>query len=173
MPDNRKPLIYGAFPVCRNYTVRAHFRHPGPAKRGRRENRLLRPGPLQRRVYPGHLRSRHHHSPAGGSEEDGWGAGAEDAVRKIPGAGMRWYPLQSLTQTQGKTVWVRYGSGRKTTPEPRSSGVVLCCPFWRKNSADCTAITEMKTVAIGNVRQKYKRKPQVTKPGVFGCGGRI
>ena len=28
MPDNRKPLIYGAFPVCRNYTVRAHLRHP-------------------------------------------------------------------------------------------------------------------------------------------------
>ena len=26
MPDNRKPLIYGAFPVCRNYTVRAHLR---------------------------------------------------------------------------------------------------------------------------------------------------
>ena len=24
MPDNRKPLMYGAFPVCRNYTVRAH-----------------------------------------------------------------------------------------------------------------------------------------------------
>ena len=27
MPDNRKPLIYGAFPVCRNYTVRAHIRN--------------------------------------------------------------------------------------------------------------------------------------------------
>ena len=26
MPDNRKPLIYGAFPVCRNYTVRALLR---------------------------------------------------------------------------------------------------------------------------------------------------
>ena len=26
MPDNRKSLIYGAFPVCRNYTVRAHLR---------------------------------------------------------------------------------------------------------------------------------------------------
>ena len=26
MPDNRKPLIYGAFPVCRNYTVRAQPR---------------------------------------------------------------------------------------------------------------------------------------------------
>ena len=26
MPDNRKTLIYGAFPVCRNYTVRAFLR---------------------------------------------------------------------------------------------------------------------------------------------------
>jgi len=25
LPDNRKPLIYGAFPVCRNYTVRAYI----------------------------------------------------------------------------------------------------------------------------------------------------
>ena len=30
MPDNRKSLIYGAFPVCRNYTVRAHIRHYRP-----------------------------------------------------------------------------------------------------------------------------------------------
>jgi len=27
LPDNRKPLKYGAFPVCRNYTVRAHVYH--------------------------------------------------------------------------------------------------------------------------------------------------
>ena len=27
MPDNRKPLQYGAFPVCRYYTVRAQLRH--------------------------------------------------------------------------------------------------------------------------------------------------
>ena len=33
MPDNRKPLIYGAFPVCRNYTVRALLRQP-VAERG-------------------------------------------------------------------------------------------------------------------------------------------
>ena len=26
MTDNRKPLIYGAFPVCRNYTVGAFLR---------------------------------------------------------------------------------------------------------------------------------------------------
>ena len=34
MPDNRKPLIYGVFTVCRNYTVRALLRQP-VAERGR------------------------------------------------------------------------------------------------------------------------------------------
>ena len=34
MSDNRKPLIYGAFPVCRNYTVRALLCQP-IAERGR------------------------------------------------------------------------------------------------------------------------------------------
>ena len=34
MSDNRKPLIYGAFPVCRNYTVRALLRQT-VAERGR------------------------------------------------------------------------------------------------------------------------------------------
>ncbi len=173
MPDNRKPLIYGAFPVCRNYTVRAHLRHPGPAERGGRENCLLHPGPLQRRFHPGYLRSRHHHRPAGGSQENGWGAGTAAVVRKIPRAGMRWYPLQSLTQTQGKTVWVRYGSGRKTTPEPGSSEAVLSCRFSRKNSAIYTTDTAKSRERAGSIPQKGKRKPQVIKPGVFGCGGRI
>ncbi len=146
-----KPLKTLGFSVCLYYTVRAHLRHSGPAERGGRENRLLHPGPLQRRFHPGHLCPRHHHRPAGGGQEDGWGAGSAAVMRNIPRAGMRWYPLQSLTQTQEAAVWVRYGSGRKTTPEPRSSRVVLCCPFWRKNSAGCTATAGMETVAVGSV----------------------
>ena len=155
-----KPLKTLVFSVCLYYTVRAHLRYPGPAKRGRRENRLFHSGPLQRWFHPGHLRSRYHHGPAGGSQENGWGAGAEGAMRKIPGAGMWRYPLQSLTQTQEAAVWVRYGSGRKTTPEPRSSGVVFCCPFWRKNSVGCTATAEMETVDVGDVQQKAKENPR-------------
>ena len=155
-----KPLKTLGFSVCLYYTVRAHLRYPGPAKRGRRENRLFHSGPLQRWFYPGHLRPRHHHRPAGGGQEDGWGAWPAAVVRNIPRAGMWRYPLQSLTQTQGKTVWVRYGSGRKTTPEPRSSRVVLCCPFWRKNSAGCIATAEMETVNVGDVQQKTKENPR-------------
>ena len=155
-----KPLKTLGFSVCLYYTVRAHLRYPGPAKRGGRENRLFHSRPLQRWFHLRHLCSRHHHRPAGDSQENGWGAGAEGAVRNILGAGMWRYPLQSLTQTQGKTVWVRYGSGRKTTPEPRSSGVVLCCPFWRKNSAGSTATAEMEPVAVGDVQQKTKENPR-------------
>lgn len=168
-----KPLKTLGFSVCLYYTVRAHLRYPGPAKRGRRENCLLHPGPFQRRVYPGHLRSRYHHGPAGGGQEDGWGAGSAAVMRNIPRAGMRWYPLQSLTQTQEAAVWVRYGSGRKTTSEPRSSEVVLYCRFSRKNSAIYTTDTAKSRECAGSIPQKGKRKPQVIKPGVFGCGGRI
>ena len=35
MPDNRKPLKHGAFPVCRNYTVRAYVRKPCYNQRSR------------------------------------------------------------------------------------------------------------------------------------------
>ena len=59
MPDNRKPLIYGAFPVCRNYTVRAHLRNAVAEKRGGCENAVRRAGPLFGGVHAEHLHSRH------------------------------------------------------------------------------------------------------------------
>ena len=59
MPDNRKPLIYGAFPVCRNYTVRAHLRYHGPAERCGCENCVLHAGPLRRWFHPADLHPRY------------------------------------------------------------------------------------------------------------------
>ena len=59
MPDSRKPLIYGAFPVCRNYTVRAHICHVSPAKRRGRQNRQQHAGPLRCGFYSPHLHPRH------------------------------------------------------------------------------------------------------------------
>ena len=64
MPDNRKPLIYGAFPVCRNYTVRAYLRYHGATEWRRRKNRILYAGPLLGRLHAGHLRPRYHRRPA-------------------------------------------------------------------------------------------------------------
>ena len=71
MPDNRKPLIYGAFPVCRNYTVRAHLRHYGPPKRRGRENGQQYAGPLLGRLHPGHLCPRYHRRAAESSANHG------------------------------------------------------------------------------------------------------
>ena len=69
-----KPLILRAFLVCRNYTVRAHLRHPASAKRSGCENRVRNAGPLQCRVHPGHLRPRDHSGAKRGSESHGTGA---------------------------------------------------------------------------------------------------
>ena len=64
MPDNRKPLIYGAFPVCRNYTVRAHLRHYGPPERCRRKNGFINARSLLSRLHAGHLRPCDHRCAA-------------------------------------------------------------------------------------------------------------
>ena len=45
--------------------------------------------------------------------------------------------------------------------------------IFRKNSAIYTKDTAKLVGYAGSIPQKGKRKPQVTKPGVFGCGGRI
>ena len=55
MPDNRKPLIYGAFPVCRNYTVRAHICNLVAEKRRGRADAFRNAGTLQRGIYAQHL----------------------------------------------------------------------------------------------------------------------
>ena len=54
---NLQPLIYGAFPVCRNYTVRAYIRNlSAPEWRGRK-NRIEYAWPFRRGLYAPHLRS--------------------------------------------------------------------------------------------------------------------
>ena len=56
MPDNRKPLIYGAFPVCRNYTVRAHICNLIAEKRCGRADAFRNAGTFQCGIHPQHLR---------------------------------------------------------------------------------------------------------------------
>ena len=67
MPDNRKPLIYGAFPVCRNYTVRAQLRHDRAAMRRGRKNRLHDARSQQRRLYAERLHALDQPNAAGSS----------------------------------------------------------------------------------------------------------
>ena len=53
---NLQPLIYGAFPVCRNYTVRAHIRDLIAEKRRGCADAVGNARPLQRGVHAQHLR---------------------------------------------------------------------------------------------------------------------
>ena len=71
MPDNRKPLIYGAFPVCRNYTVVAHLRNDGAPERRGRENRQQYAGPLLSGLHAGYLCPRHHRRAAESGPDHG------------------------------------------------------------------------------------------------------
>ena len=54
-PQN--PWFYGAFSVCRNYTVRAHIRDVITEKRRGRADAFRNAGSLQRRIHAQHLRS--------------------------------------------------------------------------------------------------------------------
>ena len=91
MPDNRKPLIYGAFPVCRNYTVRAHIRNDGNLQRRGCENPVQYVGPLQRRVHTGHLYAHHQRYAEGRGGENrrlhGIGNGSQRPGASRPAGG--------------------------------------------------------------------------------------
>ena len=50
---------YGAFPVCRNYTVRAHIRDLGTTKRRGRENRIEYARSFRRGIHIANLHPRH------------------------------------------------------------------------------------------------------------------
>ena len=110
MPDNRKPLIYGAFPVCRNYTVRAYVRDLGTAKRCRCQNSILDAGSLRRRLYAPHLHPRHKADTAKGRGENGQLHGASDVSRKRmrnTGEGAKPPLRYSFTLSAHFRVWVR------------------------------------------------------------------
>ena len=74
---NLQPLIYGAFPVCRNYTVRAHIRDLGTPKRCGCENRQQHAGSLRRWLYAPHLHPRHAADAAKSRGENGQLHGAD------------------------------------------------------------------------------------------------
>ena len=67
---NLQPLIYGAFPVCRNYTVRAHICHVSTTERCGRENGQQYARALRRRLHPPHLHTRYAADAAKGRGEN-------------------------------------------------------------------------------------------------------
>lgn len=71
LAGNLQPLIYGAFPVWRNCTVRAHIRNLGAAKWRRRENRIQYARSLRRRLYTENLYPCHTPDAGKYSRKDG------------------------------------------------------------------------------------------------------
>ena len=63
--------MYGAFPVCRNYTVRAHLRDDGTPERRGCKNGVLDAGPLLGGLHAGYLRPRYYGRAAQGGTDDG------------------------------------------------------------------------------------------------------
>ena len=123
MPDNRKPLIYGSFPVCRNYTVRAHIRNVSLAKRHRRENGIQYARSFRRGIHAKNLHPRHTADAGKRSGKDGQfhGAGhvkkqrAAERIRRISSP-----PLFGHSAVW-VTVWVRQIWNQKSRTNKREN----------------------------------------------------
>ena len=74
--------MYGAFPVCRNYTVRAYLRNAGTAKWSGRQNRQQYARALRRRIYTPHLHPRYEAEAGRSRTNDGQLHGTGHVSRK-------------------------------------------------------------------------------------------
>ena len=109
MPDNRKPLMYGAFPVCRNYTVRAHIRNVSLAKRHRRENGIQYARSFRRGIHAKNLHPRHTADAGKRSRKDGQFHGTGHVKKQRAAERIRQTSSPTLSGhfAVWVTVWVR------------------------------------------------------------------
>ena len=124
MPDNRKPLIYGAFPVCRNYTVRAQLRQPSSGKRRSHEADSGMAGSqrlLHHRQYLRPPRLRFQTLVCTG---DAGGAGLWQCVSMMPYAPKTGWtgdvPAKKNGQTNKIHLSIRFGGAFSTALEPEN-----------------------------------------------------
>ena len=139
-PQN--PWFYGAFPVCRNYTVRAYVCHTGPPERRGCKNRVRDAGPLLGWVHTGHLCPCNYGSTEEGSGDHGRGAGgiAENyffrtGVSEFRNPGLTFHILVSLPY--GSAFWSAQTPLEKTSSKisenkekpliSREISGALCC----------------------------------------------
>ena len=73
--------MYEAFPVCRNYTVRAYIRDIGAPKRRGRENCIEYARPFRRGIHAENLHPRHTADAGKRSRKDGQFHGAGDVKK--------------------------------------------------------------------------------------------
>ena len=98
MPDNRKPLIYGAFPVCRNYTVRAQLRLTAFGKRCASEANSGVAGPQRLHHHGEQLR------PLGLQVQDHLGASNGDRACSAGGRNL-WKQMESHRKRRLMKFW--------------------------------------------------------------------
>ena len=106
---NLQPLIYGAFPVCRNYTVTAHIRNLGTPEWRGRKNGVQHARTLRRGIHASHLHPRHAADAGKRSRKDGQFHGAghvkkQRASERIPSISS---PALFGHFAVWVTVWVR------------------------------------------------------------------
>ena len=73
--------MYGAFPVCRNYTVRAHIRNVGTPEWRGRKNGIKYARSLRRGLHAVNLYPRHAADAGKRSRKDGQFHGAVDVKK--------------------------------------------------------------------------------------------
>ena len=76
-------------------------------------------------------------------------------------------------QTKMGQIWVNFQKKAKNHPGAARLRGSSFLSIFQKNSAIYTTDTAKSRERAGSIPQNGKRKPQVIKPGVFGCGGRI
>ena len=82
LAGNLKPLIYGAFPVWRNCTVRAHICNLGASEWRKRKNGVEYARTLRCELHPENLHPRHAPDAGKRRRKDGKFHGADDVKTK-------------------------------------------------------------------------------------------
>ena len=123
MPDNRKPLIYGAFPVCRNYTVRAHLRQHASVGGLRPERRAGVAGPLGHQDDRKYLRPSGHTPQALHRQRLGASAAAIEAVKNKKAPNPFGFDAPADLDSH---LWSEWRESNSRPLEPHSSALPNC-----------------------------------------------
>ena len=108
LAGNLKPLIYGAFPVWRNCTVRAHICNLGASEWRKRKNGVEYARTLRCELHPENLHPRHAPDAGKRRRKDGkfHGAGAVKKAKKKHRAAERIPSISSPPLFRHFAVWV-------------------------------------------------------------------
>ena len=135
---NLQPLICGAFPVCRNYTVRAHICNVGIAEWRGRENGIEYAWSLRCRLHAPHLHPRHAPDAGKRRRKDGQFHGTSDVNKQSKNTERRreWYKHPLRRSLDISPCGSRCGSGKfatrksKQIKEKTGENLSIFTGFW-------------------------------------------